>query len=273
MRSLETEQTQTLSVDPTQGFSATSYTSQALASFPKGYAFVTMFVNGTPSTSQIVRSGLNDQTIAFPKIKNHYTTDASFTPPATASSGLPVTLSYVSGPATVSNNVVTLTGSTGIVVIQADQAGNGTTYAAAPPVQQSFGVYSTQTITFPTIPAQTYANPNPTATLSATSSSGLPITYQVTSGPGSISGTTLTFTGAGNVRVKASQPGTAFTAPATSVVQTINVAKAAQTITYHPQVQTAVYPSSPIQLQVTATSGLPVTVTLRSDRPRFPRTR
>jgi len=57
---------------------------------------------------------------------------------ATASSGLPVTFSIVSGPATVSGSVVTYTGA-GVVVIEADQAGNAS-YSAAAPVQQSVTV-------------------------------------------------------------------------------------------------------------------------------------
>jgi hypothetical protein len=41
-----------------------------------------------------------------------------------ASSGLPVTLTVTSGPATVSGDKVTLTGAIGSVTLQATQAGN-----------------------------------------------------------------------------------------------------------------------------------------------------
>jgi len=57
---------------------------------------------------------------------------------ATTSSGLPITITVVSGPATVSGNSLTLTG-TGTVTIRATQAGDAT-YAAAPPVDRSFVV-------------------------------------------------------------------------------------------------------------------------------------
>ena len=57
---------------------------------------------------------------------------------ATASSGLPVSLGIVTGPATLSGNIITLTG-WGTVVVRASQAGNAM-YAAAPSVDQSFAV-------------------------------------------------------------------------------------------------------------------------------------
>ena len=57
---------------------------------------------------------------------------------ATASSGLSVTFAVVSGPATVSNGVVQVTGP-GAVSIQASQAGDGS-YLPATPVLQSFNV-------------------------------------------------------------------------------------------------------------------------------------
>ena len=57
---------------------------------------------------------------------------------ATASSGLPVTFSILSGPAQVSGNVLTVTGG-GVVVVAADQAGN-TYYLPAPQVRQTIVV-------------------------------------------------------------------------------------------------------------------------------------
>ncbi|MEZ4776430.1 MAG: PKD domain-containing protein [Bacteroidia bacterium] len=79
------------------------------------------------------------QTITFGPLANKQTADAAFVVSATASSGLPVSFSVVSGPATMSGNSVTLTGVTGTVVIRASQAGNGT-YASATDVDQSFDV-------------------------------------------------------------------------------------------------------------------------------------
>jgi hypothetical protein len=61
---------------------------------------------------------------------------------ATASSGLPVTFSVLSGPGTISNSTLTITGA-GTVVVAANQAGN-TNYAAAVQVTQSVTVNSAQ---------------------------------------------------------------------------------------------------------------------------------
>jgi hypothetical protein len=87
------------------------------------------------------------------------------------------------------------------------QAGNGT-YNAATPVSQSFTVFSTrqnQTITFPAIANKTYSNPP--FDISATASSGLPVSFRVVSGPATVSGSTVTITGAGTVTIEAMQAG------------------------------------------------------------------
>lgn len=52
--------------------------------------------------------------------------------------------------------------------------------------------------------------------LHATSSLPLPVTYSVVSGPATVSGNTLSLTGAGSITVAASQAGTGFIAPATA---------------------------------------------------------
>jgi hypothetical protein len=79
------------------------------------------------------------QTITFAAVGTKVTTDAPFTLAPTASSGLPVTLSVVSGPATVSGYTITLTGATGTVALRASQAGN-TDYSPATAANRSFAV-------------------------------------------------------------------------------------------------------------------------------------
>jgi|GEM_PF-1074824 len=93
------------------------------------------------STSAIVVQQVNpaNQTITFNPIPNHATTDAPFTISASASSGLPVTFTILSGPASVSGNTITLTGAPGTVTVQASQGGNAN-FNAAPNVNQSFTV-------------------------------------------------------------------------------------------------------------------------------------
>ena len=88
---------------------------------------------GELSLFQGVLADLSDQTITFPVISGHHPTDAPFALAATSDSGLAVSFSVTSGPATVAGNTATLTGATGNVTILASQAGNGT-YNAAPPV-------------------------------------------------------------------------------------------------------------------------------------------
>jgi hypothetical protein len=83
-----------------------------------------------------------------------------------------------------------------------------------------------QTITFPAIPDQTWAGTNRTVTLAATASSGLPVSYAVTSGPATVSGATLTITGAGTVVVAADQAGNANHVAATQVSRTFTVRNA-----------------------------------------------
>ncbi|MGB6092239.1 MAG: hypothetical protein WBF83_00595 [Moheibacter sp.] len=89
-------------------------------------------------------TGQNNQVINFPEIPKKYTTDPPFELNATSSSGLPIDYSIVSGPATVSGNVVTLTGLGGTVIIKASQSGNSNYYPAE--VERAFDVIDLGTI-------------------------------------------------------------------------------------------------------------------------------
>lgn len=87
-------------------------------------------------------------------------------------------------------------------------------------VQSGLGQTS-QTITFPA-PATPVTYGAASITLGATASSGLGVSYSV-SGPGSLSGSTLSFTGAGSVVVTASQGGNTTYSAAAPMQQTIVV--------------------------------------------------
>lgn len=80
------------------------------------------------------------QTINFPPLRDRVLGEPPFELHATASSGLPVSYAIVSGPATLTGNVLRLTG-VGRVTVRATQGGNES-YLPAPPVERSFNVVS-----------------------------------------------------------------------------------------------------------------------------------
>jgi hypothetical protein len=128
--------------------------------------------------------------------------------------------SIVSGPATVTGAVLTITAA-GSVVVAANQAGTAN-YLAAPQKTQTVTVAkAAQAITFATVGPQVWGAPP--LTLSATATSGLPVAFNVVSGPATVSGSTLTITGAGSVVVDAKQGGNADYNAAATVPQTITV--------------------------------------------------
>ena len=90
------------------------------------------------------------QSISFSSIPNKQTTDGPFQVNANASSGLPVSLSITSGPATISGNTITLTGNTGTVTVLATQNGNAN-YLPAPNVTRTFNVTETPGGNGPTV--------------------------------------------------------------------------------------------------------------------------
>lgn len=96
----------------------------------------------------------NFQTITFPQIPQKLTTSPPFALNATASSGLPVSYTILSGPATLSNDsVVTLTGVGGVVTVQANQYGNVPQFDTAAPVVNTFEVVDPNLVV-PTVEAR-----------------------------------------------------------------------------------------------------------------------
>ncbi|MFY0689328.1 MAG: VCBS repeat-containing protein [Cyclobacteriaceae bacterium] len=134
-------------------------------------------------------------------------TTTSVTLTASSTSGLDVLFEVNSGPATIDGNVLTLTGE-GEVSVTATQAGNQN-YHAATAVTKTFNVTDnsgkeSQTIEF-TLNDTYYQDES--ITLEATASSELTVTFEVASGPATITGNALTFSGAGTVVIKATQSG------------------------------------------------------------------
>jgi hypothetical protein len=201
-------------------------------------------------------SALKGQTITFGTIAAQ-TVGTPLTLSASASSGLGV--SYASS----TTSICTVSGSTatflagGTCTITASQAGNSS-YTAATPVTQSFSVNAaSQTITFNAIPAQAVGG---TVTVSASASSGLPVTFTlVPNGNCSISGSVVTLLNVGNCGVIANQGGNSSYAAAPAVGQII-VVKGAQTITFNAIPAQTV--GSKVTVSATASSGLAVSFTL-----------
>ena len=208
-----------------------------------------------------VPNSLN-QTITFDPIADKLPGDAPFAINAMASSGLPVSVSIVSGPATIAGNTITLNGTEGTVVVRASQAGNGT-YNAAPDVDQSFDVSKlNQTITFEPIPDK-LASDVPFA-INATASSGLPVSFSIVSGPASISGNTITLDGnVGTVVVRASQGGNINYNVAAAVDQSFEVSKLDQTISFDP-IADKLPLDAPFGINASAASSLPVSFSIVS---------
>ncbi len=172
---------------------------------------------------------------------------------ASASSGLPVDFS-VTGPAYITpGSVLVLTG-VGTVQVTARQAGNEA-FEPSVAFSQTFQVTKDpQTLQFLSATNSPVNMPLP---LQASASSGLPVTYQVISGPASLTGDTLTFADEGLVVVRALQPGNDRFAAA-SIDQFIQVTGSIQTITF-PPVAPIMFNGGSLALNASASTGLPVT--------------
>lgn len=145
---------------------------------------------------------------------------------ASSTSGLPVTMEILSGPATLNGSLLTYTGQ-GTIQFRATQAGNSS-YA---PTTFDYTITSAarlaQTITFAPLPNLGYAGTPLTFTPTATASSGLPVTFSIVAGSSIATRDTttgvVTVTGTGTVTIRATQNGNTTYAPATFVERTFTV--------------------------------------------------
>ncbi|HOC70650.1 MAG TPA: choice-of-anchor J domain-containing protein [Candidatus Hydrogenedentes bacterium] len=157
-----------------------------------------------PITLNVIR---RPQTVAFPNPGSQLTTNIVHLA-GTASSGLPLFYSLYSGPGKLSEGSNLTFTAAGVVKVMAWQLGDPL-WDCAPPVTISINVTKAgQAIDFPAIGNLCVTS---TVPLAATASSGLPVTFEVASGPAVISeGTNLAFTGPGVVSILASQAGNAM---------------------------------------------------------------
>ncbi len=140
-------------------------------------------------------------TLSFAAIPSKTYDDPSFLIFATSASNGAITYSVESGPASISGSTVTLTGA-GKAVLKASQEASGNYVASTATVAISIA-QKEPTISFNSIADRTYgAAP---FRLGISSVSDGPVSYQVVSGPATISGSTLTITGAGTISLSATQ--------------------------------------------------------------------
>ncbi|WP_461486062.1 T9SS type B sorting domain-containing protein, partial [Pedobacter sp.] len=153
------------------------------------------------------------QVINFPAITDKGYGEAPFLLNATVNSGLPITYEALTNNITINGNTVTIN-NLGLAKIKASQPGNAN-YDAATPVEVSFNIAKgTQTITFAQPkPISRYAD---VVALSATSSSGLPVSFACNNTLiATITGDNkLQVKGLGTVKITASQEGNELYLPA-----------------------------------------------------------
>jgi hypothetical protein len=208
----------------------------------------------------------NENVITFPPVPLKYISDPDFVLTATASSGLPVSYTVISGAtiASVSGSTVSLSGTaTGIVKIRATQAGNAT-FKAASSVVVSFSVMKNPNIITATTVSDKLTT-SPDFNLSATASSGLPVSYTVIGGTNivSLSGNTVSILGnaSGKVTIRLFEAGDAMYSSAQPVYLSFYVIRDTQTITWT-GVADKVTNDAPFAVSATSNSGLPVTISV-----------
>lgn len=190
------------------------------------------------------------QSITFANPGNQLLGSGSVALVATASSGLPVTFTLVSGPATLAGDVVTFT-SVGAVTVRATQAGNAS-YGPAASVERTFSIENaTATVALSGLTA-VYDGTAKSVTVTTTP---VDLTVAVT-----YAGNTTAPTDAGTYAVVATITAAGY---AGSTSGSLVIAKADQTVTFDgPGDQ--YFESGTVALSASASSGLPVGFTIDS---------
>ena len=213
--------------------------------------------NAATNVVRTVTASLATQTITFAAPASPAAFNSTFAVSASSTSGLAVTIA-ATGVCTISGSTVTMTSGTGTCTLTASQAGNTDYSAAANVVHTVTAALAAQTITFAAPPSP--AGYHTTFPVSATSTSGLPVTIAAT-GVCTISGTTVTITASsGTCTLTASQVGNTNYSAAANVVHTVTATLANQTITFTGAPTSAPFGST-FTVTASASSGLAVTIT------------
>jgi cyanophycinase-like exopeptidase len=213
--------------------------------------------NPANDVSQPLTVTKQDQTISFNILPSAIMGDPDITLMAEASSGLPVIYSSDNtSVATIVNSTIHIVG-VGSANIIASQPGDNRFNPALSTVLQPFSVDNAdQLITFNSLPSKTFGDPD--FTLSATASSGLPVTFSSDNpSVATVTGNLVHIVNAGTVNITASQVGDGTYDRAPYVIQGLLIKKASQTITFD------VLPAknlgdADVNLTASSSSGLPV---------------
>ena len=115
---------------------------KAAMSGPGGFglaALVALAALLAPAAPLRAEETLRKQQVAFAELPERTVSDSPFELVAKASSGLPVTFAVIDGPAVLDGKKLRLTGTPGLVVVLATQAGNAV-FAPAKPEERAFTV-------------------------------------------------------------------------------------------------------------------------------------
>ncbi len=180
------------------------------------------------TTSFVVRKA--SQTITLPALTTAKAND-TVTLPSNSSANLPIAYS-VSGPATVSGNQLVFNGG-GTVTLTATQPGDANYNAALQVVRNIRVSKLAQTILIIPFPTQTYSRQVSFPPPYEPTSSGLPSTFSLKSGPATTDGEMITVTGAGTLVLAYNQPGNEVYAAAPEAILTIKINKGERILYYN----------------------------------------
>jgi hypothetical protein len=223
-----------------------------------------------PQAQQSFAVGRADQTLSFTSTAPAAATvgGAAYSVSATATSGLAATFSIdasASSVCAISGNSVTFLAA-GTCVVNANQAGNAN-FNPAPQIQQSFAVGpGSQTISFTSTAPAAAVVAGAAYTVAGTATSGLPVAFTIDASASSvcsISGSSVSFLGAGTCVINANQAGNANYSPAPQVQQSFTVGRGSQSISFTSTAPAAAtVGGAAYTVTATATSGLPVAFTI-----------
>jgi hypothetical protein len=210
------------------------------------------------------------QTVTFSSsIPTAIVSGATYNAAASSSSGLGVTFSIDPASAsicTVAGSVVSFIGS-GECRLLGNQGGNANFNPATPAVQSITVLPGTQSVSFSsTIPVGQVVG-GPRYNVTGTSNRGLPVVFSIDLSSASVctisAGNSVSFIGVGTCLVNLDAPATINYDAATQAVQSINVARGSQSVSFVNSAPTNAYVGGvSFSALATATSGLPVTISI-----------